>query len=201
MDMRRFVEILFATIALALASPVIFLGLVLVRLTSPGPALFRQTRVGVGKKEFVCLKLRTMKTGTKQLGTHEVSASSVTPVGKFLRATKLDELPQLINILRGEMGFVGPRPCLPSQVELIEERDSRGVFTVLPGITGLGQVRGIDMSEPARLAECDAEYVRNRSLWFDIQLVWRTFLGSGRGDRVRSVKDSSNPQQNQKKIE
>lgn len=198
--MRRFVEFLLALFAIVLASPLILLGLAIVRLTSPGPALFRQSRVGLGKKEFVCLKLRTMRTGTKQLGTHEVSASSVTPVGKFLRKTKLDELPQLMNILRGEMSFVGPRPCLPVQKELIEERDSRGVFSVLPGITGLGQVRGIDMSEPARLAECDAEYIQNRSFWFDLQLVCRTFLGSGQGDRVRSPETASNASRNQTEI-
>lgn len=185
--MKRLAEFCIALVAVILLSPVILAGLLLVKLDSKGPALFRQARVGRNRKEFTCLKLRTMKVGTKQLGTHEVGASSVTSVGKFLRKTKLDELPQLINILSGEMSFVGPRPCLPSQTELIEERDRRGVFEVLPGITGLGQVRGIDMSEPRRLAECDAEYIENQSLWFDLRLVWKTFLGDGQGDRVRST--------------
>jgi lipopolysaccharide/colanic/teichoic acid biosynthesis glycosyltransferase len=92
-----------------------------------------------------------MAAGTKQAGTHEVSASSVTKIGRFLRATKLDEIPQLWNVVRGEMAFVGPRPCLPSQTELVQEREIRGVYGIIPGITGLGQVRGIDMSEPVRL--------------------------------------------------
>ncbi len=187
--MKRAVEFCFAMGALILLAPILLVGLILVKIDSRGPALFRQTRVGRNRREFICLKLRTMEIGTKQVGTHEVGASSVTSVGKFLRKTKLDELPQLINILRGEMSFVGPRPCLPNQTELIEERDRRGVFDVLPGITGLGQVRGIDMSEPERLAKCDAEYVENRSLWFDLRLVWKTFLGDGQGDRVRSTEE------------
>lgn len=190
MDLGRIFEFFAALVGLILISPLILAGIVIVRLTSEGPGLFRQPRVGRDKKEFICLKLRTMKTGTQQAGTHEVGASSVTPVGGFLRKTKLDELPQLINVMKGEMSFVGPRPCLPSQEELIFERESRGVFAIRPGITGLGQVRGIDMSEPAKLAECDAEYVRKRSLWFDFQLVLKTFLGEGSGDRIRPANKS-----------
>jgi len=190
MDVRRILEIIAAMISLILISPLILVGVLVVRLTSEGPGLFRQPRVGRDKKEFICLKLRTMKLGTQQAGTHEVGASSVTRVGGFLRKTKFDELPQLFNVMKGEMSFVGPRPCLPSQEELICERESRGVFAVRPGITGLGQVRGIDMSEPAKLADCDAEYVRKRSLWFDFQLVLKTFLGEGSGDRVRPADES-----------
>ncbi|MEM1443096.1 MAG: sugar transferase, partial [Verrucomicrobiota bacterium] len=97
------------------------------------------------------------------------------------------EIPQLWNVLRGEMSFVGPRPCLPSQSELIEEREKRGVFTVLPGVTGLGQINGIDMSVPERLAECDAEYVQNQNLALDLRIIWQTVMGAGREDRVRSA--------------
>ncbi len=184
--MKRFLEILASGTGLILSSPVLLILIPLIRCTSSGPAIFRQDRVGKGQKIFVCYKLRTMAAGTKQAGTHEVNASSVTRVGKLLRKTKLDELPQLWNVLCGEMSLVGPRPCLPSQLELIEERENRGVFSVLPGITGLGQVRGIDMSVPERLAECDAEYVTKQSLSLDLSLLIQTVLGAGREDRVNA---------------
>lgn len=183
--MKRIFESAVALVALVLVLPLLLVLGLAVRLGSEGPALFRQERVGRNREPFVCLKIRTMATGTRQAGTHEISAASVTPVGGFLRRTKLDELPQLLNILRGEMSFVGPRPCLPGQTELVAEREKRGVFEVLPGITGLGQVRGIDMSDPVRLAECDAEYVRERSFALDLKLLWQTLAGAGREDRVR----------------
>ncbi|MEM9016399.1 MAG: sugar transferase [Verrucomicrobiota bacterium] len=184
--MKNFLERVIAAAGLVFALPFLALGAILVRSTSPGPAIFRQERVGYRKQPFTCLKLRTMSVGTKQAGTHEVSASALTPVGGFLRKTKLDELPQLVNVIRGEMSFVGPRPCLPSQGELVAARESRGVFEVLPGITGLGQVRGIDMSDPERLAKVDAEYVEMRSLGLDFQLIFQTITGAGQGDRVNS---------------
>ncbi len=165
-------------------APVLAALCLLVRLTSEGPALFRQERVGKGRRPFFCLKLRTMRIGTQQAGTHEIGADAVTKIGAILRKSKLDELPQLINVLRGEMSFVGPRPCLPSQEELIREREARGVYELLPGITGWSQIRGIDMSNPLRLAESDAEYVRNRSLKLDLMILWRTATGRGFGDHV-----------------
>lgn len=183
--MKRFLESIVALVGLIFSLPFFLVLVPLIRLTSPGRAIFAQERVGKGKKVFVCYKLRTMAENTKQAGTHEVSAASVTSVGKFLRKSKLDELPQLFNVLRGDMSFVGPRPCLPVQEELIEEREKRGVYEVLPGITGLGQVRGIDMSDPVRLAECDAEYVRTHSLIADFKLLWLTVMGAGREDRVK----------------
>ncbi|MCB1202763.1 MAG: sugar transferase [Verrucomicrobiae bacterium] len=184
--MRLFFERLVAFLGLLAASPFLAVSVILIRLDSPGAALFRQERVGIGKTPFTCLKLRTMASGTKQAGTHEISAASVTRIGRLLRATKLDEIPQLWNVVRGEMAFVGPRPCLPSQTELVREREIRGVYEVLPGITGLGQVRGIDMSDPVRLAEVDGEYVRNRSLPLDLRLALQTVCGGGSGDRVKS---------------
>lgn len=183
--MKRFFEILASVLGLIVAAPLILVLIPVIRLSSPGPAIFRQDRVGKGQHVFTCYKLRTMAAGTQQLGTHEVSSASVTGVGKFLRKTKLDELPQLWNVLLGEMSLVGPRPCLPNQVELIEEREKRGVFGVSPGITGLGQVRGIDMSVPEILAKCDAEYVQNQSLGLDFRLLLQTVMGAGREDRVR----------------
>lgn len=177
---------LLAGLLLLLAAPLLLVLCVAIRLGSEGPALFRQERVGKDRRPFECLKLRTMKRGTRQAGTHEIGADAITPLGRFLRKAKLDELPQLLNVLRGEMSFVGPRPCLPSQEELVREREARGVFAVLPGITGLGQVRGIDMSDPVALSECDAEYVRRRSLALDGTILWRTLTGRGFGDRVRT---------------
>jgi O-antigen biosynthesis protein WbqP len=127
-----------------------------------------------------------MYVDTPSVPTHDVKASHVTRVGRFLRRTKLDELPQLWNVLKGEMSFVGPRPCLPSQAELIEERLKRGVLALRPGITGISQIRGIDMSTPALLAESDADYLEKQSLAFDLRILLHTALGGGSGDRIRN---------------
>jgi O-antigen biosynthesis protein WbqP len=121
-----------------------------------------------------------MFSGTESVPTHEVSASRITPVGRFLRRAKLDELPQLWNVLKGEMSLVGPRPCLPTQVALVEARRRRGVAGLRPGITGLAQVRGIDMADPEALAEIDAEYLAAASLAADLGIVLRTLFGAGR---------------------
>lgn len=185
--MRSFCERLVSAVALLFLFPLLLPVLLAVRLESSGPGFFRQVRVGRHRRPFICYKVRTMALGTPEAGTHEVAASAVTRVGRFLRTTKLDELPQLWNVARGEMAFIGPRPCLPSQVELVAARDRLGVFEVLPGITGLGQVRGIDMSDPDRLARCDAEYVGARNLRLDLSILWATFRGAGGGDRVKSA--------------
>lgn len=182
--LKRVLDILCAAFGLVLTLPVLLGLIVVIRLETKGPGIFRQKRVGKDVREFTCLKLRSMVAGTRQAGTHEVSSASVTRVGRFLRASKLDEIPQLWNVLKGEMSLVGPRPCLPIQIELIAEREKRGVFEVLPGITGLAQVEGIDMSNPARLAKCDEDYVRGASLLLDLQILARTVLGKGKGDNV-----------------
>lgn len=184
--MRKFFEQIVALSALVLLAPLVGMLILLIRRDSPGPGLFRQDRVGKDRKVFCCYKLRTMATGTRQAGTHEVGAASVTRMGGFLRKSKLDELPQLWNVAKGDMAFVGPRPCLPTQGALIHERDLRGVYGILPGITGLAQIRGIDMSEPVRLAECDAEYLRARSMGCDLRILLQTLVGKGSGDRVNS---------------
>ncbi|MDG3039745.1 hybrid nucleoside-diphosphate sugar epimerase/sugar transferase [Roseicyclus marinus] len=160
---------------------------VAVKRDTPGPGLFGQPRIGRDGKVFTCWKFRTMQVGTTQAGTHEVSAASVTRVGAFLRRTKIDELPQIWNILRGEIALIGPRPCLPVQTQLIEERRKRGVLEVLPGISGLAQVEGIDMSDPVRLARRDADYIALRGILPDIRLILRTARGGGQGDRVRGT--------------
>jgi lipopolysaccharide/colanic/teichoic acid biosynthesis glycosyltransferase len=155
-----------------------------IRLTSAGPAIFAQARVGRHGKAFTCYKFRTMIIGTVQAASHEVGQSSITPVGGFLRRTKLDELPQVVNILCGQISLVGPRPCLPVQAELIEQRTQRGVFAVKPGITGWAQIHDIDMSDPARLAKWDESYIAQRGIIREIAIILRTFIGGGRGDRT-----------------
>lgn len=155
-----------------------------IRLDSPGPAIFAQQRVGASLAPFTLYKFRTMKCDTAAAGTHEVSASAVTKIGAFLRRTKLDELPQAINLLRGNMTLVGPRPCLFSQTELVEARLALGVYTLKPGITGYAQIREIDMSRPQTLARSDYTYGKLQSLLLNIRIILATALGRGGGDRV-----------------
>ncbi|TGQ51329.1 sugar transferase [Mesorhizobium sp. M1C.F.Ca.ET.193.01.1.1] len=160
---------------LAATSPIVLVAMLAVRATSPGPAIFSQPRVGRDGALFACHKLRTMHRGTPSLPTHEAPARSVTAAGKVLRATKIDELPQLWNVLKGEMSLVGPRPCLPTQTELIGHRQRLGVLGALPGITGLAQIKGIDMSDPRLCAETDATYVKAASISFDLRILLGTF--------------------------
>lgn len=185
--MIRIFDLLFALLGLVLGFPILLL-IMLAGLFDTGSPVFRQERVGKDKKLFILIKFRTMKPDTASVATHLVSASSITPLGHFLRKTKLDELPQLWNVLKGDMSVVGPRPCLPSQLDLIAERDARGVFSVRPGITGLAQVNQIDMSTPIRLAEVDRQMIDNRSLCQYFHLIFQTAVGRGAGDRVSSGK-------------
>jgi O-antigen biosynthesis protein WbqP len=152
--MKRIFDIVLALAAAPLALLLVLVCAMAIRRSSPGPVLFRQVRVGINEQPFTCLKLRTMYVGTANLPSHHTSVSAVTPAGEWLRRLKLDELPQLLNILRGEMSFVGPRPCLPTQVELIAARRAHGLAGLRPGITGISQVAGVDMSEPR--AACSA---------------------------------------------
>ena len=174
--LKRTLDFTAALSGLVLLPPLLGLVGFVVALSSPGPALFRQARVGRHERHFICYKFRTMYLGTAQRGTHEIGPGAVTPAGSFLRALKLDELPQLWNVLLGEMSLVGPRPCLPNQKRLIAERRKRGVFAIHPGITGLAQIRGIDMSEPERLAKLDETYLRTRSLGMDVRLILKTIF-------------------------
>lgn len=158
---------------------------VVIKAQSPGPGIFCQTRIGRHGKPFTCYKFRTMYTSAPNVATHQVPISAVTPLGGFLRKSKIDELPQVFNILANQMSLVGPRPCLPSQTKLIAERQARNVLSIKPGITGLAQVNDIDMSDPVRLANWDERYLKLRSLLFDVKLIIQTGLGRGRGDKVR----------------
>ncbi|SDO56400.1 Sugar transferase involved in LPS biosynthesis (colanic, teichoic acid) [Aureimonas jatrophae] len=184
--MKRLFDIVASLGGLVVLGWLIVLLAVLVRRDSAGPGLFRQERVGRNGVPFTCLKLRTMRIDTVSAASHDTPASAVTALGARLRRWKLDELPQLWNVLKGEMSFVGPRPCLLIQRELIEERRRRGVLALRPGITGLAQVQGIDMRDPVRLAEIDARYGASRSFLGDLALILRTVAGGGQGDRVAS---------------
>jgi lipopolysaccharide/colanic/teichoic acid biosynthesis glycosyltransferase len=181
---RRAVDLAFALVVIVFFWWALLLIWVAVKLQSPGPGIFAQRRIGRNGAEFTCYKFRTMRLGTKQAATNEVSATAVTRLGHFLRRSKLDELPQVVNILRNEISLIGPRPCLPVQRELIEERRKRGVLRLKPGISGLSQVNGIDMSEPVRLARHDARYAAMQSLLLDLKIALATVLGKGGGDRV-----------------
>jgi len=181
--MLRFLDIVLSAIGLLVACPSLLL-LSVLGFFDTGSPLFRQTRVGRHQKPFTLVKFRTMKPETAHVATHLADASAVTAFGKFLRRTKLDELPQLWNVLKGEMSLVGPRPCLFSQNELIEARERLGVFEVRPGITGLAQVNGIDMSVPPLLAETDARMMASLGVKDYLRYLFLTLAGKGSGDRI-----------------
>ena len=175
------------TLALLLVFPVILvcsLAAALIWLDDRHNPLFIQTRLGREEKPFRLVKLRTMRVGTGDRPSHETGQHSITRLGSIMRRTKLDELPQVWNVLRGEMSFVGPRPGLPSQIGLASSRREFGVQRLLPGITGVSQVRGLDMSMPEVLAATDAEYLGRWSAVRDIRILIRTAQG-GHGDAAR----------------
>lgn len=180
----RFFDVVLATLGLMLTLPLLIVLLVAGWLDTGSP-LFRQVRVGQYQRPFTLIKFRTMRPGTASVATHLVDASAITPLGLFLRRTKLDELPQLWNVLKGEMSLVGPRPCLPSQEELIAERTARGVFNARPGITGLAQIKGIDMSTPQLLAETEQKMLAELTPVAYFRYILATAVGKGMGDRVR----------------
>lgn len=180
--LKRSIDVTVAFCGLVVLSPIILAAALAIACTSRGGVLFFQERVGQNEVIFHCMKFRTMVKGTPNVGSHDAEKSWITPVGRILRRTKIDELPQLVNVLRGEMSLVGPRPCLPSQFDLIAARRSFDVFSVRPGITGVAQVKGVDMSAPWQLAELDASYLRNQSALIDLKILLQTVSGKGRGD-------------------
>lgn len=179
----RLLDIVFSMVGLLIGLPILLV-LIVVGWFDTGSPIFRQQRVGRYQRPFTLVKFRTMQKDTAHVASHLANASSITSFGRFLRRTKLDELPQLWNVLKGEMSLVGPRPCLFNQIELIEERDTRGVFKVRPGITGLAQVNDIDMSTPELLAKTDAQMIQNMSVMYYLSLILQTVSGKGTGDRV-----------------
>ncbi|HCP53923.1 MAG: UDP-phosphate galactose phosphotransferase [Pseudomonadaceae bacterium] len=157
--------------------PILLLALA-VRVTSKGPALYWSDRVGKGNEIFRMPKFRSMRVGTPALATHLLQDPSahLTPIGSFLRKSSLDELPQLWSILKGDMSFVGPRPALFNQFDLIDLRAQNGVHHLLPGLTGWAQVNGRDELPIPEKVELDVQYLKNQSIWFDVRILWLTFV-------------------------
>jgi O-antigen biosynthesis protein WbqP len=182
-NLFRVLDVVLSVIGLVFLWPILLL-IYLMALFDTGSPLLRQERVGRHLRPFILIKFRTMKLGTPQVASHLVSSASVTKMGSLLRRTKLDELPQLWNVLTGDMSLVGPRPGLFNQHELIHARSSLGVYFVRPGITGLAQTKGIDMSTPHLLAQIDAKMVREYTLTAYIRYIMMTVGGKGAGDRV-----------------
>jgi len=185
-DVKRLFDLVLALCAvLILFLPVVLVAFA-VRLTSVGPVLFRTQRVGKGNKLFTMYKFRTMRIETPQVATHLLKEPDqfLTPIGKFLRRTSLDELPQLINVLRGEMSLVGPRPALFNQDDLVALRTARGVDALTPGVTGWAQVNGRDELPIPEKVKLDEWYLKNRSLWLDLKIVGMTVFKVIRKDGV-----------------
>jgi len=181
--MLRLFDLLFSLFGLIVGFPVLLL-IFIVGLFDTGSPVFTQERVGRNKKPFVLVKFRTMKVDTASVASHLASSASITKMGHFLRKTKLDELPQLWNVLKGEMSLVGPRPGLFNQEELTKERDEHGVYSVRPGITGLAQINEIDMSTPKLLAETDRKMIDTLNISSYFKYILLTVTGKGSGDRV-----------------
>lgn len=184
---KRLLDLLLSLVALVLLSPLLLILSAVIRLTSPGPVFFRQRRVGIGKSHFMIYKFRTMRIDApKDQPTHLLKDPSayITPVGRFLRRSSLDELPQLLNIIKGEMALVGPRPALWNQFDLIAERDKYGANGVRPGLTGWAQINGRDELPIDVKARLDGEYVKRMSFGFDLRCIVGTVVKVLRSEGV-----------------
>lgn len=176
--MMRVLDLCFALAGLIVLSPLLIIVLAICWFDIGSP-LFLQKRVGLHRKSFTLLKFRTMPLGTESVATHLVDRSAITPFGHFMRTSKLDELPQLWNVLVGHMSLVGPRPSLCNQLKVIAAREKLGVYRVRPGITGLAQIRRIDMSNPKLLAETDIEMIANLNVYHYFKYILFTIMRRG----------------------
>lgn len=186
-NVKRVIDFILALAGLILLSPVLLVLVIAIKLDSPGPVFFKQKRVGIHKSHFQILKFRTMRIDTpKDMPTHLLQNPEqyITRVGKFLRKTSLDELPQIFNILKGDMAVVGPRPALWNQYDLIAERDKYGANDVRPGLTGWAQINGRDELEIPVKAKLDGEYITKMSFTMDLRCFFGTFLSVLRADGV-----------------
>lgn len=184
---KKIIDRVLAFIGLIVLSPLFLVLIAAIKLDSPGPIFFRQKRVGIHKTHFEILKFRTMRTDTpKDMPTHMLKNPDqyITKVGRFLRKTSLDELPQIINILKGDMAIVGPRPALWNQYDLIEERDKYGANDILPGLTGWAQINGRDELEIPVKAKLDGDYVAKMSFGMDLRCILGTVVSVARQDGV-----------------
>lgn len=176
-------------IGLILVLPLILISLFLIFIEDGRPTIFLQERLGKNKKKFTLFKIRTMYKSAPNLGTHQVDTSNYLFFGALLRKIKIDELPQLINYLKGDLTLVGPRPGLVNQIELKEYRDFYNIFNVKPGITGLAQILGYDMSNPKLLAKIDNLYIKNKSTALDAKIFFGTFIKPIRSSIYLKFKD------------
>lgn len=192
--MKRLFDFLMSLIATIILSPVILIVALAVKFTSPGPMLFKQRRIGKDNVEFEIYKFRTMRIDTPNVPTHllENPEQWITPVGKFLRKTSLDELPQLFNILKGEMSIVGPRPALYNQLDLKEMRTKVEVHKLVPGLTGWAQINGRDEIPLSLKVNLDKEYLDKMSFLFDIKIIFMTVLSVLKRDGVQEGKAENN---------
>lgn len=184
---KRILDILLSMLALIILFPFFIVFSIVIKIESKGPIFFKQERIGKNKKHFEIYKFRTMRTDTpKDMPTHMLRNAEmyITKFGKFMRKTSIDELPQLINILKGEMSFIGPRPALWNQDDLIEERDKYNANDIKPGLTGLAQISGRDELEIPVKAKYDGEYVEKMSLWFDVKIFFKTIIKVFKHDGV-----------------
>lgn len=182
--MIRLLDIALSIVGLFFSAPLCAF-ILIVCFVETGSPIFVQTRVGRNRRPFSLVKFRTMQMGSPNTASHLISTTNVTRFGRVLRKLKLDEIPQLINVISGDMSLVGPRPCLPEQRALIDKRMRLGVYDYKPGITGYGQLLKVDMSEPERLAQIDAQMMSRMSLRVYLGLICLTLLGKGGGDAVR----------------
>lgn len=184
--MKRLFDLLLALILIPLVAPIVLLVALAVRLTSSGPVLYWSERIGKRNVIFKMPKFRSMRVDTPAVATHLLTdpRAYLTPIGSFLRKSSLDELPQLLSILAGDMSFVGPRPALFNQEDLIALRTDKGVHQLVPGLTGWAQVNGRDELPVSQKVELDAEYLRRRSMIFDLQILWLTAAKVLRRDGV-----------------
>ncbi|MDM5270244.1 sugar transferase [Bacillus wiedmannii] len=203
-SLKQMIDVIVAIVGLVVSSPVFLLLIICIKLDSKGPVLFKQCRIGKGKKEFYILKFRTMRIDTpKDMPTHllEDPDMYITKVGKFLRKTSLDELPQIINIIRGEMSIIGPRPALWNQYDLIGERDKYGANDVTPGLTGWAQVNGRDELPIDVKAKLDGEYVDKLSPLFDLKVFFMTIKSVLKSEGVKEGKSNSSEQNSETRKE
>ncbi len=184
---KRLIDIILSGVGIIVLAPFMVVIAILIKLESPGPVLFRQKRIGLHKKTFPIMKFRTMRIDTpKDTPTHMLANPEqyITKVGRFLRKTSLDELPQILNILKGDMAVIGPRPALWNQDDLVAERDKYGANDVLPGLTGWAQINGRDELEIPVKAKLDGEYVEKMSLLFDLKCFFGTIASIFKHDGV-----------------
>ena len=183
-DYIRFYDLIISFLLIIIFLPCIFL-IYIFCFIDTGKPFFIQKRVGINQKPFEIIKFRTMYIGTPSIGSHLIDKKSLTRLGRLLRFLKIDELPQLINVIKGEMSLIGPRPCLYNQKELIDKRKEFNIFSSKPGITGLAQIKGLDMSDPVKLVQSEYLMISTLSHKNYFKYLFMTFCGMGFGDKVK----------------